>query len=138
FRDYVLGERRLREQPRYQRDRDYWWARVDSLPGAPELPLLGAPTGPRFQRRAMSLEARDCNALRLNAAAAGVGVSAAILSAYAETLGRWSRRGHFCLSLTLLNRLSLHPQVDRLVGDFSSVELLEVQTLQGGSFGLRS
>lgn len=138
FRDYVLGERRLREQPRYQRDRDYWWARVDSLPGAPELPLLGPPSGPRFQRRAMGLEARDCNALRLNAAAAGVGVSAAILSAYAETLGRWSRRGHFCLSLTLLNRLSLHPQVDRLVGDFSSVELLEVQTLQGGSFGQRS
>ncbi|WP_409285980.1 condensation domain-containing protein, partial [Pseudomonas protegens] len=33
FRDYVLGERRLREQPRYQRDRDCWWARVDSLPG---------------------------------------------------------------------------------------------------------
>jgi len=81
FRDYVLGERRLREQARYQRDREYWWARVDGLPGAPELPLLGAPSGPRFLRRAMSLEQRDCNALRLNAATAGVGVSAAILSA---------------------------------------------------------
>ncbi|MGH8357135.1 MAG: condensation domain-containing protein, partial [Pseudomonas sp.] len=138
FRDYVLGERRLREQPRYQRDRQYWWARVDSLPGAPELPMQGAPSGPRFERRALNLEARDFNALRLNAAAAGVGASAAILSCYAETLGRWSRKGHFCLSLTLLNRLSLHPQVDRLVGDFSSVELLEVQTLQGGSFGERS
>lgn len=138
FRDYVLGERRLREQPRYQRDRQYWWARMDELPGAPELPLLGAPTGPHFSRRAFALEARDYNALRLNAADAGVGVSAAVLACYAETLALWSRRGHFCLSLTLLNRLSLHPQVDRLVGDFSSVELLEVHTAQGGSFAQRT
>ncbi|WP_261748672.1 non-ribosomal peptide synthetase [Pseudomonas citronellolis] len=138
FRDYVLAERRLREGPRYGRDRDYWLARIDGLPGAPELPLADAQPGARFRRLALQVDERDYRALGLNAAGAGIGVSAAVLAAYAETLGRWSRRGDFCLSLTLLNRLALHPQVERLVGDFSSVEVLQVDTRQAGSFAERA
>ncbi|KAF1011097.1 MAG: Phenyloxazoline synthase MbtB [Pseudomonas fluorescens] len=38
------------------------------------------------------------------------------------------------LNLTLLNRLPLHPQVDQLVGDFTSVSLLHVIDPQGLDF----
>ena len=38
----------------------------------------------------------------------------------------WSRRPRFTLNLTLLNRLPLHPQVNAVVGDFTSVVLLAV------------
>ncbi|WP_248843870.1 condensation domain-containing protein, partial [Streptomyces albus] len=47
FRDYVLAERALRDTARHRRDRDYWHSRLDSLPPAPDLPLVTAPADGR-------------------------------------------------------------------------------------------
>ena len=43
FRDYVLGELALRNSDLYRRSHDYWWDRMDTLPPAPELPLVKDP-----------------------------------------------------------------------------------------------
>ncbi|MGL5807150.1 MAG: condensation domain-containing protein, partial [Xenococcaceae cyanobacterium] len=39
FRDYVLAEQTIQNTELYQRSRDYWLSRLDSLPPAPKLPL---------------------------------------------------------------------------------------------------
>ncbi|MBB0242572.1 amino acid adenylation domain-containing protein [Streptomyces alkaliphilus] len=131
FRDYLLAERGLRDGARHRRDRDHWLARVDELPPAPELPM---PTGrseasvpARFERHHFRLSAERW--LRLCERARGHGLTAAttVLTAYALVLERWSRQPRFTLNLTLLNRLPLHPEVDRLIGDFTSVNLLAVE-----------
>ena len=127
FRDYLIAERGLRETPRYQRDRAYWLGKVDDLPAAPELPVLSTPPGNRFTRHTVRLDAQQWDRLRAEAASRGATASTAVLVAYAAVLGRWSRRSRFSLTLTLLNRLPLHPQVDRLVGDFTSVTPLAVE-----------
>ncbi|GAU68923.1 putative pyochelin synthetase [Streptomyces sp. NBRC 110611] len=136
FRDYVLAARGAREGSRYQRDRDYWWDRVDALPPAPELPLrtdaVDAP--PRFRRHGMRLTPQQWAALGRRSAAAGVTPSGALLQSFAEVLGRWSRTPRFTLSLTLQNRLPLHPEVDRVIGDFSSTSLLAVDLTEGATF----
>ncbi|GCD47384.1 non-ribosomal peptide synthetase [Streptomyces paromomycinus] len=133
FRDYVLAARAAREGTRYQRDREYWWSRIDDLPPAPELPLrtdsLQAP--PRFRRHGTRLTAEQWRALDRRAAHAGVTASVVLLQAFAETVGRWSRKPRFSLSLTLQNRLPLHPGIDRVIGDFSSTSLLAVDLTEG-------
>ncbi|AGP53603.1 non-ribosomal peptide synthetase [Streptomyces rapamycinicus] len=133
FRDYVLAARAAQEGTRYQRDRDYWWDRVDDLPPAPELPLrtdsLSAP--PRFRRHGTRLTTDQWRALNRRAAHAGVTASGVLVQAFAEAVGRWSRRPRFTLSLTLQNRLPLHPRIDQVIGDFSSTSLLAVD-LTGG------
>jgi hypothetical protein len=43
FRDYVLAEKKLEEMSLFRRSEAYWLARLDSLPGAPELPLARDP-----------------------------------------------------------------------------------------------
>ncbi|MFK8845335.1 amino acid adenylation domain-containing protein [Streptomyces sp. Ac-502] len=133
FRDYVLAARAAREGTRYQRDREYWWRRIDALPPAPELPLrtdsLAAP--PRFRRHGIRLTAEQWRALDRRAAHAGVTASVVLLQAFAEAVGRWSRKPCFSLSLTLQNRLPLHPGVDRVIGDFSSTSLLAVDLTEG-------
>ncbi|STT45361.1 iron aquisition yersiniabactin synthesis enzyme (Irp2) [Klebsiella pneumoniae] len=58
-----------------------------------------------------------------------------MLTAYASVLQRWSASEHFCLNLTVLNRQPLHEQVDRLVGDFTSVSLLEVDQRPSNELG---
>ncbi|MGO1068883.1 amino acid adenylation domain-containing protein [Lysobacter sp. CA199] len=141
FRDYLLAERGLRDGARYQRDRRYWLERVDDLPLAPELPaapIASAATLVRFRRHALRLPETQWSRLRDRAAAHGLTPSVAVLTAYAQVLQRWSRSARFSLNLTLLNRLPLHPQVDRLIGDFTSVGLLAVEPLAHGGFAAQA
>lgn len=135
FRDYVLAARGAREGSRYQRDRDYWWERVDSLPPAPDLPLRTdcADAPPRFRRYGTRLTEAQWAALNQRVAAAGTTASGALLQAFSEVVGRWSRTPAFTLSLTLHNRLPLHPGVDRIIGDFSSTSLLAVDLDEGAT-----
>ncbi len=137
FRDYVLAEQSLRSSPLYERSRTYWQQRLDSLPPAPELPLtqfLSAMTTPRFTRRSYQLDAATWTTLKQRTTQVGITPSALILTAFATVLSRWSQCAHFTLNLTLFNRLPLHPEVDRLVGDFTASSLLEVDQRSVQSF----
>jgi len=140
FRDYLLAEHKLRQGPRYERSREYWLSRLDDLPAAPELPLLSDPHSGsgRFRRLQAVLGERAWQALKVQAASRGVTASGAVLAAYAEVIARWSRQPRFTLDLTLLSRLPLHPAVGRVVGDFTSVELLAVDRREGGTFTERA
>lgn len=131
FRDYVLAERAGRESGTYLRDRAYWSERLDTLPAAPDLPLAPAlETGPpRFYRLQTVLDATNWAALKDGARRHGITPTVAVLSAYAAVIGRWTRGQPFCLNLTLLNRLPLHAEVGQLIGDFTSVSLLSVDTV---------
>ncbi|MEV6033895.1 amino acid adenylation domain-containing protein [Nonomuraea sp. NPDC052116] len=139
FRDCLLALRAQRESARYDRDRAYWWERMDDLPPAPELPALDqAAVDARFGRWESRVEPAEWARLRTRAAAAGITPSQAVLAAYAEVIGRWSRRPRFTLNLTLLDRPPLHPYIDRVVGDFTTLNLLAVDTTPGRSFAERA
>ncbi len=129
FREYVLGLDAIHASPFYARSRAYWEARVATLPSAPDLPLAKDPaavTTPRFGRRFCTLDRAQWDRLQERARAAGVTPSALLVSAFSRVLGRWSRSRHFTLTLTLFNRLPVHPDVDALVGDFTSLIPLEI------------
>lgn len=137
FRDYVLAHRRLPQHPGWRRDRSYWLDRIDTLPSPPELPAVGdgAPVAgpapaedsqPHFTRRTLRLSPQSWTALREAGRNHGLTPSGTLLSAYAEVIGRWSRHDRFSLNVTLQGRLPLHPDIDAVVGDFTSVIPLAV------------
>ncbi|NWF61302.1 MAG: amino acid adenylation domain-containing protein [Fischerella sp.] len=129
FRDYVLGESTLKNTPQYQRSQEYWFNRLDSLPPAPELPLAKNPNqiaNPRFQRRSSQLSPEQWRKLQHRAQQFNLTPSGVLLAAFAEILSQWSRNPKFTINLTLFKRLPLHPQVNEIVGDFTSLTLLEV------------
>ena len=129
FRDYVLAEKKLEATARWRRDFEYWKQRMESLPPAPELPLARQPSEiahARTVRLASSLESAVWTRLQERIRTLGLSASSVLVSAYAEVIGRWSASSRFTLNLTLFNRLPLHEQVNDIVGDFSSIELLEV------------
>lgn len=136
FRDYVLAQEEGRGHARYERDRAWWHERLDELPGAPDLPLARAPhtiEQPDFVRRNATLEADDWRRLNGFAAARNITGSAALLAAFAEVLGQWCRKDGFCINLTHFNRERLHPAVESLVGDFTSVVLVACAPSQPGT-----
>lgn len=128
FRDYVLALVQEQRQPVGQHARDYWSNRLDSLPTAPALPL--SPTvvteTPRFTRRRFTLALSRWSRLKQLAVANGLTPSMALCSVFAYVLRRWCERPAFTLNLTLFNRQPWHPDVDRIVGDFTSTLLLQV------------
>jgi amino acid adenylation domain-containing protein len=137
FRDYVLGELTLKNTPQYQRSQEYWFNRLDTLPPAPELPLAKNPNAianPRFQRRSSQLSPEQWRKLQNRAQQFNLTPSGVLLAAFAEVLSQWSKNPKFTINLTLFKRLPLHPQVNEIVGDFTSLTLLEVDRSVPQSF----
>ncbi|MFD5003702.1 amino acid adenylation domain-containing protein [Streptomyces mutabilis] len=155
FRDYVLARRALTDTEAHARDRAYWTERLDTLPPAPELPLAEAweaavsdpgeasrPPAPgdavTFRRLEVLLPAADRDRLTERASRRGLTVSTALLAAYAETVGAWSRTSRFTLNVPTVDRPALHEDIGRLIGDFTSLELLAVDLDAPVSFSERT
>jgi amino acid adenylation domain-containing protein len=129
FRDCVLAEKAAEGTEPYRRDLEYWQARLALLPEGPPLPMLTSidPTGDtRFERWSRQLEAPAWNQLKARAAQAGVTPSVILLTAFADVLAAFSGQSHFTVNLTLFNRPELHAEINEIIGDFTSVNLLEV------------
>ena len=129
FRDYVLAEQALENTELYERSRQYWLNRIDSLPPAPDLPLAINPNSLKnyeCQRFSGKLDKTAWQQLKQRAGAAGLTPSAVLLAAFADVLTLWGKSSQFTMNLALFNRLPLHPQVNNILGDFTSVTLLAV------------
>lgn len=143
FRDYVIARRAQRQGRRYRRDRNYWLSRLESLPPAPELPmaaalpLAAAADSRRFSRRAFRVTTEQSGRLNAWATARGATLNALMLGAFAEVLGMWSQTRRFTLNLPIFRREQLHPDIDAVIGDFTSVTLLEIDLDAATTFGER-
>ena len=137
FRDCVLAEQAFESSLLYERDADYWRRRLPEFPPAPDLPLATNPAAleiPRFVRHQRVLDPERWRRLQERGTRAGLTASALLLAAFSEVLAAWAKSPRFTINLTLFNRLPLHPQVNHVVGDFTSLTLLAVEARDGGSF----
>lgn len=129
FRDYVVAEEKLRKTDRYAKALTYWRKRVETLAPSPMLPMAMDPSllkTPRFTRLHASLDSQSWSRLKQKAVRAGLTPTGLMLAAYAEVLAAYSRSPAFSLNLTFLSRHAMHPQVNDIVGEFTSLTLLGV------------
>jgi len=141
FRDYVLAEQALEKTELYERSRQYWLNRIDSLPPAPDLPLAINPNSIKdyqCQRFSGKLDKTTWQKLKKRAGEAGLTPSAVLLGAFADVLTFWGKSPQFTMNLALFNRLPLHPQVNNILGDFTSVILLAVDNSATETFTQRA
>ena len=132
FRDYVVSvQGELESTEDYRRAAAYWHDRLDTLPPAPELPKATVPGRPRFTRREHLLPARGWSALKERAAGEGITPSGLAIAVFAEVLRGWSATDRFTLNVPVASRLAVHPDVDLVVGDFTTTALLAVTKVDG-------
>ena len=106
--------------------KQYWFNRMDSLPDAPELPLrFSADAGP-FLRYKGSLLPDEWKKVQERAAKSNVSSAAYLVTLYGEAIKVYSKSSHFTLNVMFFNRPPLHPDIDRVVGNFSATLLLEM------------
>lgn len=138
YRDYLANIEHVRRSA-YERDRHWWSERVPDLPDPPALPLstsAGNAAGNRHSttRDAMRRSTRrwhwldpaardtllDCAHRR------GLTPAMVLAASFAQVVAGWSADPRFLLNVPLFGRESLHRDVPKLVGDFTTSLLLDV------------
>ncbi|MDX7991891.1 non-ribosomal peptide synthetase/type I polyketide synthase [Xenorhabdus littoralis] len=128
FRDYVMAEQAQHESKEWRVSWAYWQEQLLSLPPAPRLPLnpqLPQRSQPQFTTHEGRLARSDWQLLKQSWKKWGVTPSAGLLTLFAHTLEWYSRHPLFTLNLTFFNRQPFHPEVQELIGDFTSVMLMD-------------
>lgn len=141
FRDYVAALDEMEHSRQFQSSREYWTKKIPTLPPSPELPLANNPASvahPAYSRRSARIDATVWRSLKQTAAGRGITPPGLLLAAYAEVLALWSKHARFTLNLTLFNRLPLHPEANQIIGDFTSLDLLEVDNTTDEAFSRRA
>ncbi|WP_342222121.1 AMP-binding protein, partial [Nocardia farcinica] len=125
FRDYVLCC--APSEAEVAAALSYWRGRLGELPPGPQLPLRVLPAAvrrPRFTRREVRLDPELWHAIVRRARTVGVTPSVVLLACYTWVLGQWSAQRELTVTLTRFDRREVHPDVMRVVGDFSSLLLV--------------
>jgi len=126
FRDYVLTLEAVRKTKAYQDDLAYWKDRAQKLPLAPQLQLREPAKDSGFQRFEFQLDKNEWQKIARIAERHHLTLAVIFMAAYAEVLARYSSTKHFTLNLTRFQKLPLDPEVQHLVGDFTTLTLLEI------------
>ncbi|WP_268778106.1 condensation domain-containing protein, partial [Sphaerimonospora mesophila] len=125
FRDYVLTAGP--DERAVAADQAYWSERLADLPPAPQLPLRVDPDQvirPHFVRRETRISPDAWRTLRSRAREHGLTPASVLATAFAEVLSAWSARPDLTLNLTLFDRREVHPDIDHILGDFTSLLLV--------------
>jgi hypothetical protein len=119
----------------------YWLERASTLPPAPDLPLAADPAGltqPRFRRLVARLGRDTWSRLRGRCHAARVTPSAALLTAYADALARRAGSPRMTINVLYAHRPAIHPDVRKVIGNFSSTLLVGVDAGAAPAFAARA
>jgi len=141
YRDYVLALDNIKKSELYHRDKEYWLKKLPLFPKAPELPLktsAGNVKHPHFCRRQKRIKKAAWNALKKYAGEKGITASILLFTAYCDILSLYSNQTEFAVNTTVFNRYPVHRDIDKLVGDFTSILLIGVNYEQKGSFPERA
>jgi len=141
FRDYLHAFSALEDTDAFRASREYWLKRLPTLPPSPELPLAINPAAvkrPKYIRRSARMDTATWKSLKEKGSRINLTPSGLLLAAFAEVLAIWSKNPRFTLNLTLFNRPPLHEQSNEIIGDFTSVSLLEVDNEKVEGFEARA
>lgn len=136
FRDYVLTEREQKTSAAYAQDKAYWMQQLETFPTRPLLPVIRSTDGEKahFERKYVRLSPDEWERVKQYALGNGITPTTLLLMLYAATLERYSENKRFAINLTVLNRQPFHPEIDKVVGDFTTLSLLEIDFERGTDF----
>lgn len=137
YPDYIRGYYQVKNSPIYYEDRKFWLDQIDSFPMAPALPLtrnISEVKEPRFKRKEIFLDSAAWESLKKQANDHNITASTLLCAAYGKILSFWSGQEDFSINLTSFNRVPFHKDVDDIIGDFTSLLLLDFRTEEHEEF----
>ncbi|PGV54250.1 non-ribosomal peptide synthetase [Bacillus cereus] len=140
FQDYMFIYDEMEQSKEYKTAIDYWTSKLPDFPFAPSLLLKKDPAEiatPKFQSLTKILDNEKWTKLRKLAQEKEVTPSALLCTIYGDVLAYWSNQRKLAINLTVFNRYPVHEEVEQIVGDFTSLILLDVDVKPEQSFFTR-
>ena len=128
FRDCVCYLDKHKLHPSYQTAQRYWMDKIQDISGFPALPLLKSWTElPTVSMKSLvaKIKPEKLEAIKFKAAECDLSLTALFLILYGMVLARYSENQNVLLNVTLFDRKLLHPDIDKVVGDFTQLTLFE-------------
>ena len=128
FKDYLEAYEKLKNSDKYKKAKQYWLEKVPNFPSYPKLPFIKKVSEikvPKFSRISKSISKEKYEALKRYATTHEVSISVLLCTVYLMVLSYWSNQKDLSISLTIFNRYPFHPDVEKIVGDFTSVIALD-------------
>lgn len=138
FRDYVLGLDNFIDNKKKLQDKKFWLEKLETFPDSPNIiTKSGHITGSeRFERLSFRIDTKKWSDVKENIRLHNISPSAALCTLYALVLAHQSNQPKHALNITVFNRLPMHRDVKELVGDFTSIMLLDIDLKEYEDFWL--
>ncbi len=128
FRDYLLTEKKYLKGSKAINDKNYWLSKLENFPLSPKIPILNEDKAVnRFIRKTLVIENAKWDRLKDKSNREGITPTALVMTAYGEVLRKWSMQKDFALNMTVLNRKLFHEDIFKVVGDFTTLALIEMR-----------
>ncbi len=134
FKHYFQEALQQRMSSQYLVDEDYWKERIQSFYEPPVLPRAAGTAGSGFDRLSSRLDEMKWNAIKKLAAQEGLTPTAVLVTAFSLCLEGWCEKPEFSLNLTTMNRKGSNAKIAKLLGDFTSVNLLNIHVNRKAAF----
>ena len=119
----------MQDSEKYLIDKEYWMKRIEHLPVELDLPMCISSDKKqqiKFIQFNTRVAAEKWIAVKNELYKARITPSSFILTVYASVLGKWIRNKNFCINVTLLNRPDYDENIQNIVGDFTTTNILQV------------
>ena len=129
FRKYVDYINRLKNTSKYYIDKEYWLKRIDGFLKAPIInnsqnDLIAK--GTEFFRREAYIEPLEWAVLKNIASENNLTITSLLIGVYAEAIREVSENENFTINVTRFNRPQINKEINEVLGDFTSLLLLEI------------
>ena len=127
FRQCLSAMQDARHSEDWRRAETFWQQRGPELPPSPPLPLSTSYDRRLSTRRLQSRLPQDIwQEIVARSRAHQFSPSVAVLAVFAAVLSHWTRQPRFTLNLTTHVRPPIHAEVNRVIGNFTSTVLLDI------------
>ena len=129
FRDYVLNKKQENKR-NYEEDKAYWLNRLDSFPHVPNLSFMNKDNSniiQKFNRKEAVIEEEVWSDVKSIATKNELTPTSILLTLFSLILNKYSDDEKFVINVTQFMKEEIHPQIHKIMGDFTELNLLEVQ-----------
>ena len=136
FRDIVIYRENKKNsaegRKKYKEDKEYWMNKIETMPQAPDFPVdeKNDNSDVLFKQHLFFVDRDAYTKLKKTAKEEKLTPTSLLLTAYAETLRAMSKNRSFCIDVTMSDRPNLHPDIKKVIGDFTIASILAIEDKQ--------
>ncbi|MBE6034251.1 MAG: amino acid adenylation domain-containing protein [Clostridiales bacterium] len=130
YREYVKALTSHVDQQEYDSAKEYWMKKIDQFPEYPQLPFtqsIEQCREYRLERKSAVINQEAWRRFKEIAVQHQVSPSTLLGAIYSLVLAKWSNQKELLVNITVFERMGFHPDVEKILGDFTKILPLEVR-----------